>query len=55
MHQNIETLEEIEANVITNLCFMINHNNLLHYKGMLKLNCMRCGKKPKPKTPNNDH
>lgn len=56
MHQNIETLKEAEGNVIKkkNPCFMTDNDNLLHYKEMLKLNCMRCKKKTNKKTPNND-
>lgn len=56
MHQNIETLKEAEGNVIKkkNPSFMTDNDNLLHYKEMLKLNCMRCKKKTNKKTPNND-
>lgn len=30
---------------------MTDNDNLLHYKEMLKLNCMRCKKKNKQKNP----
>lgn len=33
---------------------MIDYINLLHYNGVLKLNCTRCGEN-KQTNPNSDH